>query len=173
MAKIIETGDGMSLARIVSKICDKAIDDMTSIMQDDSSISPATFLKRAFSDSSSRSVYYAGRNPNDGFPPRNNSLRNKNMFETSSEKRSFQGVSTSLWISEKGNHRSLWGETKGQHVYPWIWIDEGTTYQNRFTGNPRNIAKNFVRDWHTQGYRNIFINKMGSQLRRRGWEIDR
>ena len=65
------------------------------------------------------------------------------------------------------------GETKGQHVYPWIWIDEGTTYQNRFTGNPRNIAKNFVRDWHTQGYRNIFINKMGSQLRRRGWEIDR
>ena len=173
MAKIIETGDGMSLARIVTKICEKASDDMVDIMQDNSSISPATFLKRAFSDSSSRSVYYAGRNPNDGFPPRNNSLRNKNMFETSAEKRSFQGVSTSLWISEKGNHRSLWGETKGQHVYPWIWIDEGRTYQNRFTGNPRNIAKNFVRDWHTQGYRNIFINKMGSQLRRRGWEIDR
>ena len=129
-------------------------------------------------NSSSKAVYYAPRNPNEGFPPRQNTLKDANSFSVKTEANIMNSgfkVFANVELDQGGRllHKSLFGDAKGQGVYPWIWIDEGTTHGNRYTGNPRNINQAFTRDWHSQGYRGTFINKMGSQLRRRGWEVVR
>ena len=164
-----------ALYNIVGDIVTKLGNDIEDILNNDSLNSPSGFLRRAYSDSASRAVYYAPRNPNDGFPPRQNTLKNVNNFSVK-----VSGVTGGRGFKlyddieiNQGNHTSLWGSTKGKGVYPWVWIDEGRTYENRYTGNPRNINQAFTRDWHSQGYRGIFINKLGSQLKGRGWEVVR
>lgn len=182
MAKMIPSGSKNVLGGnyyaiygIVAEITNKLGNDVKSILSDESGTSPSGFLKKAYSQSSSRAVYYAPRSANDGFPPRQNSLKSTNTFGVSVggvvSGRGFK-IHDDVQINQ-GNHTSLFGKTKGQSVYPWTWIDEGTTWRNRFSGNPRNINQAFTRDWHSQGYRDIFINKMSSQLRRRGWDIIR
>lgn len=148
--------------------------DLRSIAMDDSNSSPSGFFRRAFQQSSAKSVYTAPRNANDGFPPRNNTLKDKNNFTLSYWNiRGFGGMSvtTTVSIDNTGMHKSIFGKTKGQGVYPWIWIDEGRTHKNRFSGNPANIKQNFIRDWHTD-YRDIYVNKVATQLRRRGWDVE-
>lgn len=173
--KNILGGNYYAIYNIIGEIASKLGNDVESILNDSSGRSPSGFLKQAYSQSSSRAVYYAPRNPNDGFPPRQNSLKNTDTFGVS-----VGGIVSSRGFKihddveiKQGNHTSFFGKTKGQSVYPWTWIDEGTTWRNRFSGNPRNINQAFTRDWHAQGYRDIFINKMGSQLRGRGWDVVR
>ncbi len=180
MTKMIPSGARNNLGgsyydifRIVGEIVADLGNDVESILNQDNVSSPSGFLRQAYSKSSSQAVYYAPRNPNDGFPPRNNTLRDAGNFSVSvTGGTSHMGFRWTDEVSIKqGNHRSLWGKTKDQRVYPWTWIDEGNTFQNRFTGNPRRLVQNFTRDWHTQGYIDIFINKMGSQLKRKGWNV--
>lgn len=173
---IVEKGDGMALYRIAGKIVVELGKDINSILDNDSNSSPSGFLRKAFSKSASDRVYFAPRNANDGYPPRLNTLRDVNQFSSRvSSKISTSGfkVLDRVQLQQTGGyrHKSIFGKTKGQPVYPWNWIDEGTTHKNRFTGNPRNLRQTFIRDWHVEGYRGIFINKMGTQLKHRGWEV--
>ena len=172
-AKKVLGGSYYDIYNIVGEIALKLGNDVKSILNQDSDGSPSGILRQSYSKSSSKSVYYAPRSANDGFPPRNNTLKSANSFSISVSgsvaTRGFR-LHDDVDIKER-NHVSLWGKTKGQSVYPWTWIDEGTTYKNRFTGNPRNIKQNFIRDWHSQGYRSSFINEMGSQLKSKGWDV--
>jgi len=177
MAKMkISDSSYYALYNIVGEIVTKLGNDIEDILNNDSLNSPSGFLKKAYSESASRAVYYAPRNPNDGFPPRQYTLKDTNNFAVRvsgvTGGRGFKLYDDiELTQGYKYKHKSLWGSTRGKGVYPWIWIDEGTTWENRFTGNPRNINQAFTRDWHSQGYRGIFINKLGSQLKGRGWEV--
>ena len=180
MTKMIPSGARNNLGgsyydifRIVGEIVADLGNDIESILNQDNVSSPSGFLRQAYSKSSSKSVYYAPRNANDGFPPRNNSLKDTGNFSIAvSGSVSSRGFRLHDEVSiNQGNHTSLWGKNKGKSIYIWTLIDEGNTFQNRFTGNPRRINQNFTRDWHSQGYRDIFINKMGSQLKRKGWNV--
>lgn len=171
-------GDYYAIFRITRDIARELGNDIESILDNDSGESPSGFLKKAYSQSSSKAVYYAPRNPNDGFPPRQNTLKDSNNFNILVDgKVSDFGFrlndNVQLTQRYRYKHKSLFGKTKGKSVYPWIWIDEGTTWRNRFSGNPRNINQAFTRDWYSQGYRDIFINKMGTQLKSRGWDVIR
>lgn len=173
---IIERGDGMALYRIVGGIVVKLGKDIDSVLENDSNTSPSGFLRKSFSHSASNRVYFAPRTSNDGYPPRLNTLKDPNMFSSKVSSRiSSSGFKVfdevKLMQAGRYRHKSIFGSTKGQAVYPWIWIDEGTTHKNRFSGNPMRLSQTFTRDWHAQGYRGIFINKMGTQLRKRGWEV--
>ena len=138
--------------------------DVNEIANDRSFYSPSRFLQQSIKASASKSVYKLGRNPNDGFPPRQNSLRKEEAYEIDSS-----NGDITVSILSKG-HISIWGKTKGQSVYPWVWVDQGTTYRNRFTGNPASILSNYVRRWH-QRDRGQFINMYSNHLERKGWEV--
>lgn len=171
-------GDYYALNRIIESIRLKLGVDISKILESDSSNSPTGFLKRAYSQSSSTRVYYAPRKQNDGYPKRNNTLKNvENFSHGISESYNPRGfiIEDHVRIDHGGKliHKSMFGKTKDQAVYPWMWVDQGTTYRNRFTGNPRSINQTFTRDWHSQGYRDIFINKLGSQLRKKGWDVSK
>ena len=177
MAKLkLSDSSYYTLYNIIGDIATKLGNDVESILQRDNFNSPSGFLKKAYSESASRAVYYAPRNANDGFPPRQYTLKSTDNFSVKvggvSGGRGFKLYDDiELTQGYRYKHKSLWGSTRGKAVYPWIWIDEGTTYENRFTGNPRNINQAFTRDWHSRGYRSVFINKMGSELEKRGWEV--
>ena len=166
-------GDYYALYRIVGEIAVKLGRDVDDILYSQSNDSPSGFLRKAYSQSSSKAVYFAPRSANDGFPPRQNTLKDINNFKSSVKSNiSTMGFKIVDEVEIKqGKHTSLFGKTRGQAVYPWIWIDEGSTYKNRFTGNPRNINQAFTRDWHVQGYRGMFIRNVGSKLSQRGWEV--
>lgn len=169
-------GDYYAIYKIVGEIAVKLGNDIDNILYNQSNDSPSGFLRKAYSQSSSKAVYFAPRNANDGFPPRQNTLKNIENFSSSVKgsisTRGFKIVDeVELTQGYRYMHKSIFGKTKGKAVYPWIWIDEGTTYENRFTGNPRNINQAFTRDWHTQGYRGMFIRKVGTELSQRGWDV--
>lgn len=168
-------GDYYSLSRAVGKIIRELGNDVDLIMSETSLRSPAGFLRNSYSKSSSNRVYYAPRGF-DMYPPRQNTLKDPNNFSSSvssniGDRGFFISTEVSLTQGYRMKHKSVMGRTKGQAVYPWHWIDQGTTYKNRFSGNPMKINQSFTRDWHTQGYRGIFISKVSTQLRRRGWDV--
>ena len=81
--KNILGGNYYAIYNIIGEIASKLGNDVESILNDSSGRSPSGFLKQAYSQSSSRAVYYAPRNPNDGFPPRQNRLKNTDTFGVS------------------------------------------------------------------------------------------
>ena len=166
------------LYNIVGKITEKLANDIESSLWRDSLYrnTASGFLKTVYSESLTKSIYYAPRNPNDGFPPRQNTLKspfNYTTFVRGGVSARGMMLYNDLTLDQGGRyrHKSLFGETEGDEVYPWIWIDEGRTYRNRFTGNPRNVNRVFTREWHSKGYRRTYINNLGNQLREKGWDV--
>ena len=175
---IVSNNASSVISGAIEEMVKKLEGDISDILWNDSTSSPSGFLRKAYSKSSSTRVYYAPRKRNEGYPPRQNTLKDISNFssyvQSSGGSKGFV-IENEVKIDHGGRlkHKSEIGKTKGQAVYPWIWIDEGNTYRNRFTGNPRRINQTFTRDWHSQGYRGIFINKLGSQLRSRGWDVSK
>ena len=138
--------------------------DVSNIADDRSYYSPAIQLRKSFKESASKSVYTQPRRSGDGFPPRQNSLRRDDTYDITSS-----NGDISISVLSKG-HISIWGDTKGKSVYPWVWVDQGTTYRNRFTGNPASILKNYVRRWHEKD-RSQFMKTYAINLRKKGWDV--
>ena len=166
-------GDYYALHRIVGNITAKLGGGIESILWKRMEQTPTGYLIRAYSDVASKTVYYAPRNPDDGFPPRQNTLKgsfnyNHRIRGTNDRVRGFN-LHSDTSIKHRG-HKSLFGKTKGQEVYPWVWISEGTTWKNRFSGNPRNFNQKFIGRWNAE-YKPVYVSKLKNELRAKGWNV--
>lgn len=166
-------GDYYALHRIVGNITAKLGANIESILWKTMEQTPTGYLRKAYSEVASKTVYYAPRNPDDGFPPRQNTLKKTynygNVIRGTNDRVRGFNLHSDLYIMQD-RHKSLFGKTKGQEVYPWGWISEGTTWKNRFSGNPRNFNQKFIGRWNAE-CKPVYVSKLKNELRAKGWNV--